>query len=220
MDKLKNPNDSDYFYYVCPCGHIEIATIVKFDDKQVGYIILGPFSAPPDNAKAKARLEHFIERFNLDYNEVKKLYGGAEPFSEYKFNSIKVIITSIVEYMQLKEYIVADDDFFSGYMKEFIKNNLDQDLSVEQLCHEFGMSTTLLYKIFKTNANVTPQQFVKQMRLKRACKLLRTTNLQMQKICSMVGICDYNYFIKVFKGSFGMTPLQYRNAPEDKLPKL
>lgn len=220
MDRLKNTNDADYFYYVCPCGHIEIASIVKFDDKIVGYIIIGPFSAPDDNVKAKIRLQRFIERFHLDKDEIKKLYYGAEPFAEDKFNSIKVIISSLVEYMQLKEYIVADDDFFTGYMTTYIKDNLDQNLSVEHLCHEFGMSTTLLYKLFKTKADATPQQFVKEMRLKKACKLLRTTNFQLQKICSLVGVNDYNYFIKVFKRFYGLTPLQYRNAPEDQLPKL
>ena len=218
MERLKNPNDLDYFYYVCPCGHIEIASLVKFEDKPVGYILVGPFRAPEANEQAQRRLKRFADKFKLDYDEIKNLYDGAELFTEDKFNAIKVVLSSLVEYMQLKEYVVADEDFFTGYVINYIKNNLDGDLSIEFLCHEFGMSTTLLYKLFKTNTGTTPQQYIKEKRIKKACKLLRSTSYPLKKICSQVGVSDYNYFIKVFKSFLGVTPNQYRNAPDDAMP--
>lgn len=209
--KLKSEGSRDYFYYVCPCGYVEIAMRVKFNDQTMGFILIGPFRAPDDNEQARKRLNRFIDNFNLDRDEIQRLYDSAPSFTDEKFKAVRVILSAITEYMQLKEFLVVNSDFFSEYVVAYINDHIDGDLSIETLCHEFGMSTTLLYKTFKNKVNTTPQAYIKQTRIKKACKLLKSTQKPLRDVCSAVGISDYNYFIKIFKSYMGMTPNAYRN---------
>ena len=48
------------------------------------------------------------------------------------------------------------------------------------------------------------------MRMKNALHLLKTTRLQIQNIAQLCGIADPNYFTKLFKRFYGLTPTQFR----------
>jgi YesN/AraC family two-component response regulator len=54
--------------------------------------------------------------------------------------------------------------------------------------------------------------YIRLSRVKRAKKLLRSTDKTVSEISADVGIKDANYFIRTFKQSEGITPLQYRKS--------
>ncbi|MBQ2977339.1 MAG: helix-turn-helix transcriptional regulator [Clostridia bacterium] len=51
---------------------------------------------------------------------------------------------------------------------------------------------------------------INEMRMKNALHLLKTTRLQIQNIAQLCGIADPNYFTKLFKRFYGLTPAQFR----------
>ena len=48
--------------------------------------------------------------------------------------------------------------------------------------------------------------FIKQKRLKKAKLLIKTTDMKISEISAAVGFSDYNYFLRVFKKEFGVSP--------------
>jgi transcriptional regulator GlxA family with amidase domain len=59
---------------------------------------------------------------------------------------------------------------------------------------------------------LSPIDFIKQMRIKKALKLMEDTSLSITDIAYKVGFADPKYFSKCFKAEMGMTPKQYANS--------
>ena len=72
------------------------------------------------------------------------------------------------------------------------------------------MSRTQLNRKLQSIVNMTPLQFIRSVRLKRAGQLLRTTKLGVSEIADLTGFNTIKYFNQHFKEEFGMTPTQFR----------
>ena len=57
---------------------------------------------------------------------------------------------------------------------------------------------------------LSPVEYIREQRLKRAAQLLETTRYSITEITYMVGLNDSRYFSRCFKHSYGMTPTEYR----------
>ena len=60
---------------------------------------------------------------------------------------------------------------------------------------------------------MTVSDYLQKLRCEQASRLLRQTNTPVSEISAYVGYPDNNYFVKVFKKQYGMTPSAYRSAP-------
>ena len=96
---------------------------------------------------------------------------------------------------------------------EYIEKNMDNsDYSVEELASDVGMHRMNLYRKLQSIAGMTPSEFIRTMRLKRAAQLLQSDpNLTVSEVSDMVGFNTQKYFTRYFKEMFGVTPSQYRN---------
>lgn len=94
------------------------------------------------------------------------------------------------------------------YIKQYIKENIGEKISVENLCAQVGMSKSGLHRAFKTEFGVTPIEFLIRERLKHAKKILRLTK-SVKEACFSSGFSDVNYFVRLFKQREGVTPGHY-----------
>ena len=92
----------------------------------------------------------------------------------------------------------------------YIEHQYAQDLSVQQIADELNVNVNHLTAIFRRETGSTPGTFIRQTRMKHAVRFLTSTDLSVQGISNMVGIPDANYFIKLFKKEYDLTPTQYR----------
>lgn len=91
-----------------------------------------------------------------------------------------------------------------------IRANLEADLSIEALARRFHVSPTKLKADFKAVTGQTVKGFVTQQRLRKACRLLETTQ---ENICAVALACGFSsesHFIDVFRHAFTITPGKYR----------
>lgn len=91
-----------------------------------------------------------------------------------------------------------------------IEKDYVSEVSVSALAEELDVSVNHLIRIFKKEMQVTPNVYLRQVRLRQAARLLAATDLPVQEIASAVGIMDANYMIKLFRAQYGETPLAYR----------
>ena len=87
----------------------------------------------------------------------------------------------------------------------------DDTMSVDTLAAEACMSTSSLFKKMKHLLGMGPGEYIMTVRLKQAAALLRNTDLPIAEISARTGFRSPSYFASCFKGSFGITPKQFRS---------
>ena len=93
---------------------------------------------------------------------------------------------------------------------EHIELNYSQRLPLEELAAVSHLSPAYLSRSFKQEAGVNLSQYLEHLRCEKAAEMLRSSDAAVQEISSYVGYLDNNYFVKVFKKQFGLTPTEYR----------
>lgn len=89
-------------------------------------------------------------------------------------------------------------------------NNHYKDVTLDELADTFNLSKPYLSKYIKENGGITFQEAVKKARMKKARKLLKESNQTVESIAAAVGYENVEHFNRLFKKSYGMTPVQFR----------
>jgi YesN/AraC family two-component response regulator len=93
---------------------------------------------------------------------------------------------------------------------KYIQDNYNQDIAINDMADKFNMSPNYFSAVFKRETGQTTVNFIKDLRLKKACEYLTHSDKSVVEISKEVGYEDSQYFFKVFKKATGLTPLQYR----------
>lgn len=75
-----------------------------------------------------------------------------------------------------------------------------------------NLSPSRFRHLFKQETGTTPGQYLKEVRLRRAAKLLRNTFLTIKQILKQVGLGSNAHFVRDFRQLYGMTPTSYRRT--------
>lgn len=117
-----------------------------------------------------------------------------------------------------KDIVVAEKDVETPDMKEASAiieavNAIlpDCDATVDMLADRLRISRTALSAKCKTYFSLTPNEVIRDVRLRKAVELMKTTDMNIQQISIEIGIADQRYFSRVFKAKYGVTPSEYRN---------
>jgi signal transduction histidine kinase/ligand-binding sensor domain-containing protein/DNA-binding response OmpR family regulator len=102
----------------------------------------------------------------------------------------------------------------TAFLETHISEN---ELSVEGLGAEVGLSRVHLYRKIKALTGLSPSDFIRDFRLKRAAQLLRTQKLKVAEVAYQVGFTDVHYFSKCFKKAYGMSPTAFAETRGEKL---
>lgn len=107
----------------------------------------------------------------------------------------------------------GEEDALVGRMIKAIGDNMDNvDYTVDDLAADVGMSRASLYKKTQHLLGITPNDYMRNVRLKRAAKLLEETTVPVSQISLMVGFQTSRYFSQKFKEMFGLNPKEYREG--------
>ena len=94
--------------------------------------------------------------------------------------------------------------------QEYIQENYRRDLSLDELSKELDISPYYFSKLFKEETGSNFVEYLTNLRMSRAKELLKDERCSMKEICLEVGYSDPNYFSRIFKKNFGVTPTEYR----------
>lgn len=102
-----------------------------------------------------------------------------------------------------------DNDRMSRVYK-FIMKNFKGDIMLEKVAEIANMSPTAFSRYFKTRTNKTFSNFISELRISLACKLLKEDKANIAQICFECGFNTLSNFNKQFKDITGTTPLKYK----------
>lgn len=96
----------------------------------------------------------------------------------------------------------------------YIERHYTEKITLEELAGMSHYSPRHFVRIFEEAYRVTPQKYIMSLRLHHACILLRETDISIEDTALQCGFGDGNYFCRVFRRYVGVTPREYRRAPE------
>lgn len=93
-----------------------------------------------------------------------------------------------------------------------LETGYGQPLSLKAISSELYLNPTHLTRLFKAQTGVTPQEYLKRVRIMKAKEMLRYTEWSVGEIAQRVGFTHPSNFIHQFRRAEGVTPAQYRNG--------
>lgn len=108
--------------------------------------------------------------------------------------------------------IPGNDETLMERIMAIINENIDnQNLNVEMLCAELGISRVHLHRRMKSFVGMSPGEFIRNIRLKQACELLKNKDIDITQIAYAVGFTNNSHFSTTFKKYYGVPPTEFRN---------
>lgn len=110
-----------------------------------------------------------------------------------------------------------DEALMDRIMKVINKNMGNSDFNVDMLSEEVGISRAQLHRKMKELTGIPASEFLRNIRLEQAARLLRERRINVTQVAYAVGFSNLAHFSTVFRKHFGMSPTEYteRNAEEN-----
>ena len=114
--------------------------------------------------------------------------------------------------MEPQKVAVQDpnEQFIVDVMDLIEENIADEEYSVKKLAHDMGISHSVLYRKIQALTNMTVNNFVKSVRLKKAAQLLQTGAYSISEVAYQTGFTNPKYFSTCFGKEFGQTPSEFQ----------
>jgi len=159
-------------------------------------------------------------------SKVKGFETGADAYIDKPF-SLEVLLAQIANLLQNREKLrqsfmnhpfigansmalTKSDEEFIRKLYAIVQENLDNSaFVVENIAEQFNMSRASFYRKIKGILDLTPSEYIRVERLKKAAHLLREKNYKVNEICYMVGFSSPSYFTKCFQQQFNVSPKDF-----------
>lgn len=94
---------------------------------------------------------------------------------------------------------------------EYIHGRVGEPIRLEELCERLHISQSYLFKSFSRVMKISPNNYIRLYKAKRAEQLIKTTDFSIKEISDRLGFTSQYYFSSVFKQYYHMSPREYRN---------
>jgi len=164
---------------------------------------------------------HFKNKLRLNRDELAKieiilnmmfheLEQKREGFEIILSNRLQELVIILSRHYSMIEGTEAQSLVRLGQVIEFMEKNPEKKIYIDALADMANMSKRNFMRIFKRAVGLSPLNYLMQVRLQKARKLLREEDFPISEIAVICGFSDSNYFIKCFRQSFGVTPFRFR----------
>lgn len=207
-------NREAYIYH-CHFGLYEaVAPLYDFDILS-GYLMMGQTLESIKSSRNEVffKAEHYIkdkELLNLAINQLSEHSKG-------QILSCISIMKVCASYITLSNRLKAKQDNLPTTVKYYIREHFEKDISLEHLCTHFYCSRATLTNSFRQVFGKSIHQYLTEVRLEHAMKLLQNHALSINSIAYECGFHDQNYFTKAFKKHQGITPTYYRQISNSSI---
>lgn len=136
-----------------------------------------------------------------------------DSYSEYLLKKyINEMLIFLLRANKKNEIIYVDNEIDSsiGKAARYIQQNFSRTLTLEEIADVLNIDRTYFCKMFKKKTGFGFSEYIKEVRVMEAAKLLSETDLSITEVALSVGYNDSSYFAKVFKNIKGTTPLVFR----------
>ena len=127
---------------------------------------------------------------------------------------LRSCLTKIVALAMIEQNITITETRFSPCVEsaiDYIKKRLSVAVSVPEIAEYCYVSTSCIAKRFRRELNISVGEYVDNVVMQEAERLLTTTTRSILDISEKLGFSDQFYFSRKFKKKYGTTPMEFRN---------
>jgi len=168
---------------------------------QAGITLQNPIFTINDNKQIPNCLMQMLDNYDNVPAHRLRFFGLMYSFMSYLIENSQ---SSTIKASSIEQYF--------GRAAEYISQNYSHQLSVEGIASFVGIDRKYLYQIFKKTCGVSPESYIIQFRMDRACELMGNAALTISNIAHSIGYNDPLLFSRMFRKSLGVSPTEYRKA--------
>lgn len=117
-------------------------------------------------------------------------------------------------YLQYPEHTAQEE--LAKEIAEYLRTNYKNQFSLSDIAEMFYVNPAYVTKIFKKETGTVPSKYLQNLRINEAKRLLKDfPELEIKEISGIVGYTDQAYFSRIFKKTAGVSPLEFRDLPEN-----
>jgi two-component system response regulator YesN len=151
--------------------------------------------------------KRIFDVFGRDIEKMLKIDASwsVEPLKEWAFNS----------YVQIKAYSDRRSDNIRSDLMERIRRFIQEniiDITLQTVADHVNLHPVYVSNLFKQETGENFSNYVLRLRMEKAVHLLNHKDLRISQIAHEVGYQKPQYFIKLFKTQYGMTPQEFKNS--------
>ena len=159
---------------------------------------------------------HAIEKITQTFTELMNAYSNRATGSNLLIQAKTLELISILadEHNEFPTYQYSkySQNVFNAC--EYMAKNFDQNITLEDIAKSANLSPTFFHTMFKLSKQVTPREYLLQLRITMAKNLLRNTGKSLSEIAFSCGFESQSYFSYVFKKETGLSPKKYRTMQQ------
>ena len=121
-----------------------------------------------------------------------------------------------VDKLEQPEVKGNDELLMERIMKSVNKNLSNSDFNVDMLTQEVGISRAQLHRKMKEMTGISTSEFIRNIRLEQAARLLREQKVNVTQVAYTVGFSNLAHFSTIFRKHFGISPSEYAERSEEK----
>ena len=182
----------------------DLLSLSALEEIQSESMPIGRFSFDGDE---RLWIEHLLRDMHSEYVSDKSERNAI--LESY----MTIIVAKILRKAHISSSI--DREEFSGVwraLSEFIDDNLNQKLTLEDLAQKCFYNPSYFSRTFKQKFGMSPIEYITKERITRAAKLLADPSLSMEDIAEQCGFGDKSSLYRAFEKYFGCSPSEYRKS--------
>lgn len=153
-------------------------------------------------------LTHYIkEKLQIILRYLNDEYAR---FSFYSSIAIQSLISELLLGMSEESWNLITKDKRILDILSYIEDNMSDKLNNSTLAEQAKMATNAFARLFAEETGVSPQKYIKQKRVNKACVLLHHYDLSIHKVAIQTGFSDRYHFSRIFKEVTGVSPAKYK----------
>lgn len=161
------------------------------------------------NSGISLRIDSILHQINKELIDQRDWYWPCRTRS--LLLELLLVIDRIYVEPLIDEVIVISEKYKSiNEIIMYLLSNYQERIQLTQLTKKFNINRTSLNEYFKAATGHSVMSYLIQLRIQLAMAMLKDTSLQVSEIMFRVGFINTSSFIRTFKKSTGMSPLQYR----------
>lgn len=145
------------------------------------------------------------------YNDAIKIAIQEKPSYQQYLSGIVNLLLGIAVYLDTNHDV--ESDYIAEKIdsaKHLIRSHFNEDLNLEDIAKDTGMSYSWFRKKFKEFTGISPAKYILSLRIQEACRLLSESKLSIKEISWRLNFDDASYFSAMFTREVGISPKEYR----------
>lgn len=152
----------------------------------------------------RVQVESLIRKMLGEYNQNKKAR------SVLLIALLTELFVDIIRFYSAERYAYSKDLILLQNILQYMKDHCSNQITIPELAKKFGLSQKNLERLFLQSIKMPPVTYLIDLRLQTAAEKIRFTKSTISEIAFQCGFSDSNYFTKLFRKKYGMSPRTFR----------